>query len=60
MLLMARKNKKLISIVIPVYNEEEVIPELIKRLKRFINSLKKYNFEIIIVEHGSIDSSFEL
>jgi len=52
--------KKLISIVIPVYNEEKVIPELIKRLTKFINSYKKYNFEVIIVEHGSIDKSFEL
>lgn len=52
--------KKLISIVIPVYNEEEVIPELIKRLKKFINSLRKYNFEVILVEHGSVDKSFKL
>jgi len=52
--------KKLISIVIPVYNEEKVIPELIKRLTKFINSYKKYSFEVIIVEHGSIDKSFEL
>ena len=54
------KQKKLISIVIPVYNEEEVIPELIKRLKKFINKQKNYSFEIVAVEHGSTDRSFEL
>ena len=52
--------KKLISIVIPVYNEEEVIVELSKRLNNAINRILKYNFEIIMVENGSIDDSFDL
>lgn len=56
---MKKKLKKL-SIVIPVYNEEEVIPELIKQLRIFINKKKEYYFEVIIIEHGSIDRSYEL
>ena len=52
------KRKKLISIVIPVYNEESGIPELIKKLTYFTNSLNKYLFEIILVENGSNDNSF--
>ena len=55
---MPSKTKKLISIVIPVYNEELVIPELIKQLKIFANISKDYNFEFITVEHGSHDKSF--
>lgn len=52
--------KKLISIVIPIYNEKLVIPELVKQILRFINNKKNYDFEIIFVEHGSIDNSFIL
>ncbi len=49
--------KKRISIVIPAYNEEAVIPELIKRLSKVANSLKSHNFEFIIVENGSTDAT---
>lgn len=52
--------KKKISIVIPIYNEENVIPELIKQLTKFINANYLYDFEPILVEHGSIDNSYEL
>jgi len=54
------------SIVIPVYNEEENIPELCGRLKVVMEALcKQYghtvdSYEIIIVSDGSTDSSWEL
>src|SRR3990167_5945141 len=52
--------KKKISIVIPIFNEAETIPELLKRLSNFINKFSQYNFEAILVEHGSTDQSFDL
>lgn len=52
--------RKKISIVIPIYNEEKVIPELIKRLSKFVDSNPKYSFEQILVEHGSKDKSYEI
>lgn len=52
--------KYTISIVIPVYNEEAVIPELIERLRSYINSRKHITFEVILVENGSGDSSYDL
>lgn len=55
-----KKRKKIISIVIPVFNEEDVIPELVKRIRTYIESSKNYEFEIIFVENGSIDRSFDL
>lgn len=54
------KSKKLISIVIPIYNEKLGIPELIKQLTKFVDENKNYDFEIIFVEHGSVDNSFNL
>src|SRR3990167_5971888 len=51
---------KKISFVIPIYNEAEGIPELIKRLTLFINKMNKYEFEIIMVENGSFDNSFNV
>jgi len=48
------KNKILISIIIPLYNEEESIPFLYSELN---DSLKEYDFEIIFINDGSSDSS---
>lgn len=51
--------KKLISIIIPAYNEEECVDELAARLKTLFASESQYDFEAIIVENGSIDSTWE-
>jgi polyisoprenyl-phosphate glycosyltransferase len=51
--------KKLISIVIPAFNEDAVIDELKKRLQNVMDSSPDYDFEVIIVENGSADSTFE-
>lgn len=54
------KSKKLISIVVPIYNEELGIPELVKQIMKFINGNGNYDFELILVENGSIDNSYKL
>jgi dolichol-phosphate mannosyltransferase len=51
--------KKLISIVIPSYNEEDCVDELAARLKTLFAIESQYDFEAIIVENGSIDSTWE-
>ena len=48
-----------ISIVIPIFNEEEVLPELQKRLRIVQNGLGVQN-EVIFVDDGSTDNSFAL
>lgn len=52
--------KGCVSIVIPAWNEEEVIPELGVRLSRLMDSIPRYEFEVIVVENGSVDNSFSL
>ncbi len=54
------KNNYSLSIVIPVYNDEQVLPELFKRLETVCNSIFKEDYEIIFVDDGSKDSSFEI
>ena len=52
-------SKKLISLIIPAYNEEECVDELFSRLVGVFATEEKYNFEVVIVENGSIDSTWE-
>lgn len=54
-----------VSIVTPVYNEEESLPNFRKELFRVIDSLEThkgdlYSFEVIFVNDGSRDGSWEL
>ena len=51
---------KKISIVIPTYNEEETIPKLYARLKKVINKINNYEFEILFVNDGSKDSTLQV
>jgi len=47
----------LISIVVSVYNEEDIILPFYIELNNVIKDLKKYNFEIIFVNDGSYDNT---
>jgi len=48
-----------VSVVIPLYNEEESLSELSLSLKRVFESLK-CNYEVIYVDDGSTDRSFSV
>jgi glycosyltransferase involved in cell wall biosynthesis len=49
---------QMLSVVIPLYNEEESLMELSLSLKRVFDSLK-CNYEVIFIDDGSKDGSFE-
>lgn len=51
---------KLISIVIPVYNESENLLNLHVRLEAMISSLPSFDWEYIFVNDGSRDNSLEI
>ncbi|MEO0086573.1 MAG: glycosyltransferase family 2 protein [candidate division WOR-3 bacterium] len=50
-------NRNSLSVVIPVYNEEQVLNLLQEELKKVLDSLNM-DYEIIYVDDGSIDSSY--
>ncbi|MBC7764694.1 glycosyltransferase family 2 protein [Microbacteriaceae bacterium] len=52
--------KKLISVLIPAYNEEEVLPLLVERLGKLANDNDAYNFEFLFVNDGSRDRTLEM
>ena len=52
--------KKLISILIPAYNEHESLPLLYDRLVKLMNSQAKYDFEVLFVNDGSKDNTLDL
>ena len=51
-------SKKLISLIVPAYNEEDCVDELFSRLDAVFATEPKYDFEVVIVENGSLDSTW--
>ena len=52
--------KKLITIIIPAYNEEESLPLLYERLNKLMNEIKNYDFEVLFVNDGSKDKTIKI
>lgn len=50
---------KLVSILIPVYNEEETLPMLYRRIVKILKDID-YKFEIFFVNDGSQDNSLNI
>lgn len=48
-----------ISVVIPLFNEEESLPELTDWIRRVMN-MHDFSYEIILVDDGSSDSSWKV
>ena len=48
-----------ISVVVPLYNEAESLPELTEWIKRVMNE-NKFTYEILYINDGSTDESWEI
>ena len=51
--------RRLISLVVPMYNESEALGALFSRLDAVLPTLGEYAFEIVCVNDGSSDGTFE-
>ncbi|MDL2235871.1 glycosyltransferase family 2 protein [Christensenellaceae bacterium OttesenSCG-928-L17] len=53
-------SKKLLSVIVPVYNEEEVLPISYARFSEALSKITDYDYELIYVDDGSRDRSLDL
>jgi dolichol-phosphate mannosyltransferase len=51
--------KKLVSIVIPVFNESDNVPLVVQELNKILGAITEFDCEVIFVDDGSKDDSFE-
>lgn len=51
--------KKLLSIIVPMYNEEEMVSLFFERINDVLNKIPSYNKEIVCVNDGSKDKTLE-
>ncbi|MCI8586393.1 MAG: glycosyltransferase family 2 protein [Lachnospiraceae bacterium] len=54
------EEKKLVSLIIPCYNEQESLPCLYPEIKKAADTLSNYRFEILFVDDGSADQTGSL
>ncbi len=52
--------KKLITIIVPAYNEEACVEELARQLTAVFSVNDRYDFETLIIENGSVDRTWEI
>ncbi|MDX5480503.1 MAG: glycosyltransferase family 2 protein [Hymenobacteraceae bacterium] len=48
-----------ISVVVPLFNEEESLPELVRWIKRVMHA-HEFSYEVILVDDGSTDRSWDV
>lgn len=56
---MTKENRLQISVIVPVYNEEESLPELVEWIDR-VMSENNFSYEVVFIDDGSSDSSWEV
>ena len=54
------ENKKLVTILVPAYNEQDVLNMLYERLKNIMDNLSKYDFEVLFINDGSKDNTLNI
>ncbi|MBX0313369.1 glycosyltransferase family 2 protein [Planococcus glaciei] len=50
----------IITIIVPAYNEEEVLELFYESLNKTLNSISFYNFELLFVNDGSKDNTLQI
>ena len=57
---MSYESNKLISVVVPCYNEEKTIPFFYEEITKIINDMKEVDFEIVFIDDGSSDTTLSI
>lgn len=52
--------KKSVSIIIPVFNEEESLPVFYEKVKTVVNSLSSYRWQLLFIDDGSKDNTLKI
>ena len=50
----------MISVIIPCFNEEDVLPIFYKEICKIVENLKEYRFEFIFINDGSKDATLDI
>lgn len=53
-------SKELVSLIIPCYNEEQVLPILKEALANVMNEMSSFDFEVLFVNDGSKDGTLKI
>lgn len=51
--------KKMVSVVVPIYNEVQMIDEIYSRVDKVFQNLDKYEYELVFFDDGSVDGTRE-
>lgn len=51
--------KKIVSVVVPVYNEAAMIDEIYNRIRKVFETIENYDYEIVFFDDGSSDGTRE-
>ena len=52
--------KKILSIIVSCYNEEEALPLFYKEAKKYLNKINDLDYEFVFVNDGSRDNTLEV
>lgn len=52
--------KRMVSVVVPIYNEKEMVEEIYRRVNSVFSENKKYVYEIVFFDDGSSDGTREI
>ena len=52
--------KKILSVVVPCYNEERSLPYFYKEIVKIAKKMKEVDFEFIFVNDGSKDNTLDV
>lgn len=52
--------RKLISVVVPCYNESEALPKFMEELEKIVTRMDYVDFQVVLVNDGSRDNTLEV